>query len=109
MSDELPPALTKAEWAALERAGRNHSSDEVESLITRLRHLKRYRALAIVLLHDHPYGFTREMFDALKRQVAAAEGAPGDRELAEQAIERIAALLPQEPAPVEVSAISIAT
>lgn len=109
MGDELPPALTKAEWAALERAGRNHSSDEVESLITRLRHLKRYRALAIVLLHDHPYGFTREMFDALKRQVAAAEGAPGDRELADQAIDRIAALLPPEPSPVDTAAISIAT
>lgn len=109
MGDELPPALTKAEWAALERAGRNHSSDEVESLITRLRHLKRYRALAIVLLHDHPYGFTREMFDALKRQVAAAEGASGDRELAEQAIDRISALLPPEPAPVDTAAISIAT
>lgn len=109
MSDELPPALTKAEWAALERAGRNHSSDEVESLITRLRHLKRYRALAIVLLHDHPYGFTREMFDALKRQVAAAEGASGDRELADQAIERMSALLPPEPAPVDAAAISIAT
>lgn len=109
MGDELPPALTKAEWAALERAGRNHSSDEVESLITRLRHLKRYRALAIVLLHDHPYGFTREMFDALKRQVAAADGAPGDRELADQAIDRISALLPPEPVPVDAAAISIAT
>jgi hypothetical protein len=107
VSEELPPALTKQEWAVLERAGRNHSADEVESLITRLRHLKRYRALAIVLLHDHPYGFTREMFDALKRQVSAAEGAPGDRELADQALERISALLPPEPAPVEAIAISI--
>jgi len=108
MSEELPPALTKQEWAVLERAGRNHSADEVESLITRLRHLKRYRALAIVLMHDYPYGFTREMFDALKRQLAAAaEGAPGDRELAEQALERIAALLPPEPAPVEAIAIAI--
>lgn len=107
MSEELPPALTKQEWAVLERAGRNHSADEVESLITRLRHLKRYRALAIVLLHDHPYGFTREMFDALKRQVSAAEGAPGDRELADQALERISALLPPESAPVEAIAISI--
>jgi|GEM_PF-1522467 hypothetical protein len=109
MSEELPPALTKAEWAALERAGRNHSSDEIESLITRLRHLKRYRALAIVLLHDHPYGFTREMFEALKRQVAAAEGAAGDRELADQALERMAALLQPEAAPVEAVAISITT
>ena len=107
MSDELPPALTKQEWAVLERAGRNHSSDEVESLITRLRHLKRYRALAIVLMHDYPYGFTREMFDALKRQVVATEGAPGDRELAEQALERISALLPPEPSPVDAIAISI--
>lgn len=107
MTEELPPALTKHEWAVLERAGRNHSADEVESLITRLRHLKRYRALAIVLLHDYPYGFTREMFDALKRQVAAAEGAPGDRELAEQALDRMAALLPPEPAPAETIAISI--
>jgi 5'-deoxynucleotidase YfbR-like HD superfamily hydrolase len=109
MSEELPPALTKQEWAVLERAGRNHSSDEVESLITRLRHLKRYRALAIALLHDYPYGFTRDMYDALKRQVAAAEGAAGDRELAEQALERMAALLPPEPAPVEAVGISIAT
>lgn len=109
MSEELPPALTRQEWAVLERAGRNHSADEVESLITRLRHLKRYRALAIVLLHDHPYGFTRDMFDALKRQVAAAEGAPGDRELSEQALERVSALLPPEPVPVEAAAISIAT
>jgi hypothetical protein len=109
MSEELPPALTKAEWAALERSGRNHSSDEVESLISRLRHLKRYRALAIVLLHDHPYGFTREMLDALKRQLSAAEGAAGDRELADQALERMAALLPPEPAPIEAVAISIAT
>lgn len=107
MTEELPPALTKQEWAVLERAGRNHSADEVESLITRLRHLKRYRALAIVLLHDYPYGFTREMFDALKRQVAVAEGAPGDRELAEQALDRMAALLPPEPAPAETIAISI--
>ncbi|HMA03236.1 MAG: hypothetical protein ACM34L_01465 [Gemmatimonas sp.] len=107
MTEELPPALTKQEWAVLERAGRNHSADEVESLITRLRHLKRYRALAIVLLHDYPYGFTREMFDALKRQVAAAQGAPGDRELAEQALDRMAALLPPEPAPAETIAISI--
>lgn len=107
MTEELPPALTRQEWAVLERAGRNHSADEVESLITRLRHLKRYRALAIVLLHDHPYGFTREMFDALKRQVSAAEGAPGDRELADQALERIFALLPPDPAPVEAIAISI--
>jgi hypothetical protein len=107
VSDELPPALTKQEWAVLERAGRNHSSDEVESLITRLRHLKRYRALAIVLMHDYPYGFTREMFDALKRQVTATEGAPGDRELAEQALDRISALLPPEPAPVEAIAIAI--
>jgi hypothetical protein len=109
MSEELPPALTKAEWAALERSGRNHSSDEVESLITRLRHLKRYRALAIVLLHDHPYGFTRELFDALKRQLAVADGVPADRELADQALERMSALLPPEPAPVEAVAISIAT
>lgn len=107
MSEVLPPALTKQEWAVLERAGRNHSADEVESLITRLRHLKRYRALAIVLLHDYPYGFTREMFDALKRQVAAAGGAPGDRELAEQALDRMSALLPPEPAPAEAIAISI--
>lgn len=107
MSEELPPALTRQEWAVLERAGRNHSADEVESLITRLRHLKRYRALAIVLLHDYPYGFTREMFDALKRQVAAAEGAPGDKELAEQALDRMNALLPPEPAPTEAIAISI--
>jgi hypothetical protein len=109
MSEELPPALTKQEWAVLERAGRNHSADEVESMITRLRHLKRYRALAIVLMHDYPYGFTREMYDALKRQIAAAEGAAGDRELAEQALERVAALLPPEPAPVEAVAISITT
>jgi len=107
VSEELPPALTKQEWAVLERAGRNHSADEVESLITRLRHLKRYRALAIVLLHDYPYGFTREMFEALKRQVATAEGAPGDRELAEQALDRMSALLPPEPAPAEPIAISI--
>jgi hypothetical protein len=107
VTEELPPALTKQEWAVLERAGRNHSADEVESLITRLRHLKRYRALAIVLLHDHPYGFTREMFDALKRQVAATEGAPGDRELAEQALDRMAALLPPETAPADTIAISI--
>jgi hypothetical protein len=103
----LPPALSNPEWAVLERAGRNHSADEVESLITRLRHLKRYRALAIVLMHDYPYGFTREMYDALKRQVAAAAGAPGDRELADQAVERIAALLPPEPVPAEAIAISI--
>ncbi|HSU94410.1 MAG TPA: hypothetical protein VLI43_11920 [Gemmatimonadaceae bacterium] len=107
MGEVLPPALTKQEWAVLERAGRNHSADEVESLITRLRHLKRYRALAIVLMHDYPYGFTREMYEALKRQVAATQGAPGDRELSEQALERIAALLPPEPAPVEAIAISI--
>ena len=108
---EVPPARhsQSAEWAALERSGRNHSSDEVESLITRLRHLKRYRALAIVLLHDHPYGFTREMFDALKRQLAAADGVPADRELADQALERMSALLPPEPAPVEAVAISITT
>jgi hypothetical protein len=107
VGEELPPALTRQEWAVLERAGHNHSADEVESLITRLRHLKRYRALAIVLLHDHPYGFTREMFDALKRQVSAAEGAPEDRELADQALERMSALLPPESAPVEAIAISI--
>jgi hypothetical protein len=107
VSDELPPALTKQEWAVLERAGRNHSADEVESLITRLRHLKRYRALAIVLMHDYPYGFTREMFDALKRQVNAAEGQPGDRELADQALDRISALLPPEPAPVEAIAFAL--
>lgn len=108
MADDLPPALTRQEWAVLERAVHNVSSDEVESLITRLRHLKRYRALAIVLLHDRPYGFTREMYDALKRQVAATEGAPGDRELAEQALERMSAMLPPEVAP-EAIAISIAT
>ena len=107
MGEVLPPALTKQEWAVLERAGRNHASDEVESLITRLRHLKRYRALAIVLLHDHPYGFTREMYDALKRQIAAADSAPADRELAEQALERMSALLPPEPAPAETVPISI--
>jgi hypothetical protein len=47
------------------------------------------------------------MYDALKRQVAAAAGAPGDRELADQAVERIAALLPPEPVPAEAIAISI--
>jgi hypothetical protein len=47
--------------------------------------------------------------EALTRQVAAAGGAPGDRELAEQALERVAALLPPEPAPVEAVAISITT
>jgi hypothetical protein len=108
MSEELPPALTRQEWALLERAVHNHSSDEVESLITRLRHLKRYRALAIVLLHDRPYGFTRDMYEALRRQVAATEGAAGDRELAEQALERMAALLPTEVAP-EPIAIAITT
>lgn len=92
----------------LERAVHNHFSDEVESLITRLRHLKRYRALAIVLLHDRPYGFTREMYDALRRQVAATDGAPGDRELAEQALERMSAMLPAEAVP-EAIAISITT
>lgn len=92
----------------LERAVHNHSSDEVESLITRLRHLKRYRALSIVLLHDRPYGFTREMHDALRRQVIAADAAPGDRELADQALERMVAMLPAEVAP-EAVAISIAT
>ena len=92
----------------LERAAHNHASDELESLISRLRHLKRYRALAIVLLHDRPYGFTREMYDALKRQVAAADGAPADRELADQALERMSAMLPAEVAP-EAVAISITT
>jgi hypothetical protein len=92
----------------LERAAHNHASDELESLISRLRHLKRYRALAIVLLHDRPYGFTREMYDALKRQVAAADGAPADRELADQALERMSAMLAAEVAP-EAVAISITT
>ena len=108
MSEELPPALTRQEWAVLERAVHNHSSDDVESLITRLRHLKRYRALAIVLLHDRPYGFTREMYEALRRQVMATDGAPGDRELAEQALERMVAMLPAEIAPEAVT-ISITT
>jgi hypothetical protein len=58
-------------------------------------------------MHEYPYGFTREMFDALKRQVAAAEGAAGDRVLADQALERMAALLPPEDAPVEAITISI--
>ncbi len=99
MSEELPPALTRQEWAVLERAANHHSSDEVESLITRLRHLKRYRALAIVLLHDRPYGFTREMYDALRRHLSASEGSAADRALAEQALERMAAMLPAEAAP----------
>ena len=92
----------------LERAAHNHALDELESLISRLRHLKRYRALAIVLLHDRPYGFTREMYDALRRQVTAADGAPADRELAEQALERMSAMLPAEVAPEAVT-ISITT
>jgi hypothetical protein len=109
VSEELPPALTRPEWHVLERAVNNHSSDEVESLISRLRYLKRYRALAIVLLHDRPYGFTREMLEALRRQVAAANGAAGDHELAEQALERMAALLPPAEVPAEPAAIAITT
>lgn len=108
MSEELPPALTRQEWAVLERAAHRHSSDEVESLITRLRHLKRYRALAIVLMHDRPYGFTREMYDALRRQLSAAEGSGADHDLAEQAMERMAAMLPAEVA-LEPLTIAIST
>ena len=83
MSEKIEPALTPEEWAEF-RAGK---------LLTTRPH-----ATAALCLHGKPFGFTREMLDALRDAVESSES-PDDYPLAMKAMELIASLLPPREKP----------
>lgn len=115
MSEPIKPALSPEEWVTLDvarDAGTNFERDEHGGTVfmdgwCRPPHT---HALAALALYGQPFGFTREMVDALRAICCDASIMHSDRcvgvgeydeaaaklALAESAVDRIAALLPPE-------------
>jgi len=103
---KIKPALTADEWAALLGGGGTghlHIADDGRLEVwgeLGLDSPKRH-ATAAACLHGQPFGFTREMLVALRDALACSGTvlSPDNLPLAEQAVDRIEALLPPEAKP----------
>lgn len=113
MSEPIKPALTPEEWEEGEYAGQppfRYNLGPAGDLCLWLEdgsYIKlRPAPLAALALHGQPFGFTWELYDAMRRAIEAEEKDNAlcydddkheVRRLAGQGLERIAALLPPRP------------
>lgn len=104
----MKPALTKEEWAFLE-SGKVFiavGTREVNILIdggTCAVPIADPHATAALCLHNQEFGFTREMVEALGEALSSSECDVDVGCLANEAVVRIAALLPPEDGPVVIT------
>lgn len=98
MSEQIPPALSAGQWAALRLEGGGASARVREdgSLAAEGSfHGGQRRALAALALHEQPFGFTWNDVAMIRSTVLADDlHSPDDWFVLQRLGERIAALLP---------------